>query len=323
MAANPLSTASLPNAIDRRVRKHFLDTYPTVEPMLDKLFKIARQEDATEYEEDYQGLAQYESTSEAETYKLDNFGEGYNTSYTPVKYTKRVPITYEAQKWDKAALTEAGNVGAEMARAAADTIEERAASVFNNGFSTSYTSYGDALPLFSTAHTRPDGGTSQSNASATSITLSDENLETATQAFREQKNKRGRLVRTKPRVLLVPPALEAEALRITKSDQRSDTADNDVNVFNMREYYGGKMAVIVWDYLSNTAGGSDTAWFLLDPQLHKVTWKWADKPMVRKDDTTGKQSDILYFLGMFYASYGWSDWIGTWGSQGTGAAYSS
>ena len=92
-----LTTEQLPNAVDRRIRKHFLDTYPTVAPKLEKVFKIGKQEDLTEYEEDYQGLAQYESTAETETYKLDNFGEAYQTTYTPTKYTKRVPVTMETQ----------------------------------------------------------------------------------------------------------------------------------------------------------------------------------------------------------------------------------
>lgn len=320
--AGTLTTGHIPNAVDRRVRTHYLDTYPTVEPKLEKVFKIKKQEDYTEYEEDYQGLAQHEATSEGETYKLDNFGEAYQTTYTPTKYTKRVAYTMESQMWDKAQITKAENMGSEMAKSAADTIEELAASVFNNGFSTSYTSYGDSKPLFSTDHTRPDGGTAQSNASANSIVFSDEALETALVAFRGQKNKRGRLVRTRPDVLLVPPALEKEAIHVTKSEKRSGTADNDKNVYNMRSYYGGMLDIIVWEYLGSAAGGSDTAWYLLDSDLHKITWKWAKKPTVTRDEYTGKQNDTLYFLSMFYASYGWSDWVGAWGSQGTGAAYS-
>lgn len=319
--ANVLTTSQLPNAIDRRVRKHFLDTYPTVEPMLDKVFSIDKQEDETEYEQDYQGLGQYESTAEATTYAADNFGEGYQTTYTPTKYTKKVPITYEARKWDKSALTTAGNVGSEMAKAAADTIEETAASVFNNGFDTSHTSYGDSKPLFSVDHDRPDGGSAGSNASGDSVPFGDEALEDAYVDFRDQRNKRGRLVRTQPKILLGPPALEGEMRRVTASQQRADTGDNDINVNTMREYYGGSVKVLIWEYLSEASGGSDTAWFILDPDLCKITWKWADKPQVTRDDTTGIQADILYFLGMYYASYGWSDYVGSYRSQGDMSEY--
>lgn len=318
-----LTTSQIPNAIDRRIRSHFKDEYEAHPPMFDKILKVLDQEDYNQYEQDYQGLGNYEVTSEGETYKQDNVGEGFQTVYTPIKYTKSVPYTMEANMWDKAGLTKAGYLGEEMAREARNTIEEEAASLFNNGFDTAFTSYGDSKPLFSTDHTRPDGGTAQSNASATSVALSGEALEDAQQEFRVQKNKRGRLIRTTPECLLVPPALEAEALRITKSQQRVGTADNDTNVQKLREYYGGNMKVIVWDYLGAAVGGSDTAWFICDPSIHKVTWRWAKKPTTKRDETTGIQNDTHYFLGMFYASKGWSDWVGTWGSQGTGAAYSS
>lgn len=324
MAANPLTTSAIPAAVDRRVRKHFLDTYPTVEPRLEKVFGVVdKQEDLNEYEQDYMGLGQYEVTGEGETYKDDNFGEAYQTVYTPVKRTKKVGFTMESDMWDKSGMTKADNVGAELARAAADTIETEAASVFINGFSTSFTSYGDSKPLFSTDHTRPDGATAQSNASASGLVFSGDALEVAMAALRGQKNKRGRGVRTVPRVLLVPPALEAEARRVTGSINRAGTADNDANVFKMREFYGGDIKVVVWEYLGASYGGSDTAWYLLDTDLNKITWKWAKKPNVRRDETTGIQNDTMYFLGMFYASKGWSDWIGTWGSKGDGAVYSS
>ncbi len=321
--AGLLTTSQLPNAVDRRVRKHFLDTYPTVEPKLDVVFKIDTQEDLNEYEQDYQGLGRFQVTAEGEQYKSDNFAEGFQTVYTPSKLTKLVDITMESQKWDKAMITKAENVGAEIARAAADTVEADAASVFINGFSTSYTSYGDAKPLFSNDHTRPDGGTAQRNASASSVAFSADALEVAFNDLRSQKNKRGRLVRAVPRVLLVPPALEAEALRVTKSQARPGVADNDINVHMMREYYGGNIKVIVWEYLGAAMGGSDTAWFVLDTDLHKITWKWAEKPSVKRDDTTGIQNDTMFFLGMYYASFGWSDWVGTWGSKGDGTTYSS
>lgn len=327
MAAGTLTTAQIPNAVDRRIKKHFRDTYPTVEPMLEKIFKMETQEDKNEYEQDYQGLGRFETTAEGERFKSDNFGEGYQTVYIPVKKTKLVDVTWESTVWDKSAITKAENIGAEIARAAAQTIEEDAASVFLNGFSSGTTSYGDSKPLFSIDHTRPDGGTAQSNASANGVPFSGEALEAAIVALRGQKNKRGRLILSRPRVLLVPPELEAEAIRVTKSTLRSGVNDNDANVFRMKEYKGGMLAdnVIVWDYLSAAAGigGTGKHWFVLDTDLHMITWKWKEKPMIEKDETTGKQNDLLYYLAKYYASKGWSDWVGTWGSKGDGQAYSS
>lgn len=323
--AGELTTGQIPNAIDRRVRKHFRDEYPKVDPQIEKIFVIETQEDANEYEQDYAGLGKYEVTAEGETFKLDAPGEGYSTVYIPVKKTKRVPYTYEASKWDKAALTTAANTGKELAAAAADTVEDDAASILRNAFSTSYTSYGDSKPLCSTDHTYPDSSAAQSNASANGLAMSPEGIEIAVTAMRGQKNKRGRLIKVRPTALIVPPALEAEAVRITKSTLKAGTGDNDTNPLRLKEYSGGMLAdkVIVWDYLAASEGGSDTAWFLQDRNLAKLMWKWAEKPSVERDETTGKQNDVTYYLGKFYASKGWSDFVGIWGSKGDGAAYSS
>lgn len=197
-------------------------------------------------------------------------------------------------------------------------------SVPNNAFSTSYTSYGDTKPLCSTAHTRADGGSNQSNASATGITLTEENLETGILAMRGQLDDRGNLISMVPNVLLVPPALEKEALQIVKSSGRSDTADNDINVYNMKEYTGGQLRVIVWDYLGAAAGGSDTAWFLLSQGDHQLNWGWRRKPSTEKLDlSVGAKNEVAYWKMDFRAAYGWRDWRGVWGSKGDGAAYSS
>ena len=44
---------------------------------------------------------------------------------------------------------------------------------------------------------------------------------------------------------------------ITKSELRSDTANNDTN------YYNGRVDVIATTYLGSANGGSETAWFVM------------------------------------------------------------
>lgn len=320
----PMTTTEFANAIDRGVRKHFVDRYKALRPKLEILFKVSDQKDKNEEEMAYTGFGPMQATSEGERYQVDSRTEMYKTTYTPVKYTSTAQASYEMQLWDKTKkLAQASGIGEGQAKQVAREMERVSASVFTKAFTAATTSYGDSKPLCSTDHTRADGATAQSNASSTGITLTHDNLDTAIQALRMQLDDRGQLFTQTPQILLVPPALEQTALVVTKSANRSGVSDNDTNIYGMKEYYGGRLKVVVWEYLANAVGGSDTAWFLLSNE-HLVSWKWADKPMVGKmDTTTGYLNDMIFWKVRFYASIGWSDWRGVWGSQGDGAAYSS
>ena len=131
--------------------------------------------------------------------------------------------------------------------------------MFNSGFNTGFNSYGDGLPLFSTAHTRKDGGSNQSNASSTGIPLTEANLETGILAMREILDHKGqpKMVGWGRILLIVPPALEKEAVEITQSTLQSNTANNNTN------WYKGQnidLVVIPWlGAIQGTAWDSGTA----------------------------------------------------------------
>ena len=314
-----VNTSAFQTAIDPGVRKHFVLGYKQLASNLEKVFMVDKQESETDVFKNYTGLGQFPAVGEGQNYDTDAPIESYGVSLTPVKYGELMKITYEMQKWTK--TKDILNSSKMLGEAARRTAETKAASVLNNGFDTDYTSYTDTKPLFSTSHTRADGGTAQSNASSTGITLTEDNLETAILAQELVLDDRGELIDVFARKLIIAPALRKQALIITRSGLRSDTANNDANVYTMEEY-NGSIDMLVWKYLSATAGGSDTAWFLMDQSVCKLMWQWADKPNVSVDKSTGFKNDTIQYKGRFYASYGWGDWRGIWGSQGDGAAYS-
>ncbi len=307
--------------IDPGIKKYFYDIFKELAPKLDRVLKVETTTEAYQEVSAYAGLGVVPQLDEGETYPEDAVVATYTTTLTPEKYGTLVSVShelYDDQREKIAGKTEAA------ARALARKIESLGASPFVNGYSTSYTSYGDAKPLFSVSHTRADGGTAQSNASATGITLTDANLETGILAMRTQLDDRGNMKDIVPSTLLVPPALLKEALVITKSEKRSNTGDNDANVYAMSEYTGGMLRVVEWNYLGAAAGGSDTAWYLLDDSAHLVTWLWRERPrIVMAPESVGFKNDIWYWKARFRADFGWYDWRGTWGSKGDGAAYAS
>ena len=316
----PATVASNSKLVDPGVKAVLADNYSMLDEKLMKIFKSVEMRTISEEFAGYAGLGSIPLVNEAAEFSEDAILHTYDTTLTAYKYGELLSISYELLEDDLSGAIEKAKYGS---RALVRAAEKLGADVFNNGFSTSYTSYGDGKPLFSVGHTRADGGTAQSNASATGIVLSEENLETAILAMRSQLDDRGNLVSIVPNILLVPPALEKEALIITKSSNRSDTADNDTNVYNLREYTGGQLKVVVWDYLGAAAGGSDTAWFLLSSQDHQLSWGWRRKPAVKKlEEAVGAKNEIAYWKMSFRAAYGWRDWRGVWASKGDAQAYS-
>lgn len=315
-----LTTTLTPAAVDAAVKKHFVDGYKQVAPKLDMVFKVTTQENLNDEYRNYAGVEDYTVVNEGTTFPSTDPLQSYNTILTPVKYGRLFEVTYEMRKWDK--TRDLVNGAQLLGKAAARKIEKEAAAVFNNAFNTAFTSYGDGRPLCSTQHPRADGLGIISNASASSIALTEANLEAAILALEEQLDDRGNIIDITATTILVPPALRKEALVIVNSDYKPGTDYNDVNVYaGMQEYYG-TLNVIVWKYLGAAAGGSDTAWFLLDKNQHKVTWQWAEKPRVERDASVGFKEHVLTYRGFFYASKGWTDFRGVWGSKGDGSTYS-
>ena len=231
----------------------------------------------------------------------------YDVLYTHNTYAKGFKVSKELVDDDQYNVMNAKPE--QLGKAARRTEEIAGANVFNRAFNTSYQG-GDAVPLCSTVHTRSDGGTSQSNASATGITLTEANYETGKIAMRNQLDDKGMKIDVRANKILVPIQLEKTSRIIFESNLRSNTADNDLNV------YKGELSIVPWIYMDRNS----THWFILDTDQHKVTWFWREKANFKQD--VAFETDAALFKVRERFSTGFSDWRGIWGSQGDSAAYS-
>lgn len=265
------------------------------------------------------GIGTLAEVPEGQTIPQQSPLNGYTTRYTVKDYAAIIPITHKMLRGDLYSVTTIQRLFTKLGKAANRTIDKNFFSMFNNGFTTSYTSYGDAKPLFSTSHPRKDGGTAQSNASSTGITLTYANLEVATLAMREVLDDRGQIIDIGEGklTLLVPPALEKEAVVLTESVLIPGEADNDINY----HHYKGNVNVVVAKWLSAAAGGSDTAWYLLANGDHEMNLFIRES--FETDSWEDKTTRTMNVRGTLAHAYGWSSWYGVWGSKGDGAAYSS
>lgn len=147
-----------------------------------------------------------------------------------------------------------------FARMARVSQDDNAFRWFRGAFTTSLTADGSA---FISTHTLIGGGT-QSNLVTGALTSS--TLNDAIVKMREMKNQAGIILGDVPSILLVPSTLFQKAIQETQSALVADNANNAINVW--RSAYG--IIVKSSPYLGASAGGSDTAWFLLSDN-HSVT----------------------------------------------------
>ena len=136
------------------------------------------------------------------------------------------------------------------------TKEIYGANVLNTATTYNASVGGDGKSLCASDHPI-DGGT-VSNLPATPVDLNESTLLNAMIAIRTNfKDQAGLKVFARGRKLIVPPQLEPVAIRLTKTELRPGTADNDVNAIMMTA--GG----LPESYMVNDFLTSARAWFLL------------------------------------------------------------
>lgn len=298
--------ANFGDLLEPGLRKIFDDKYNEIPEVFSSIFHVDSSNVDVERDSAVTGFGLLTQTAEGGAITYEDPIQMYDVSYVHLKYTKGFKVSEELVEDDRYNVIK--KKPAALAKAARRTAEYLAAQVFNNGFSSG--TGGDGKYLFSTAHPRADGGTAQSNASSTGITLTETNLNTALLAMRGQLDDKGQKISVKADTIVVPPALEKTAQILTNSKMRPGTADNDFN------YYEGMLKIVSWDWLSST-----TAWFLLDSSEHELHWFWRIRPEFKQD--TSFDTGMALYKTRFRSSRGWSDWRGTYGSAGDGAAYSS
>ena len=136
------------------------------------------------------------------------------------------------------------------------TKEIYGANVLNTATTYNGSVGGDGVALVSASHPI-DGGT-VSNTPATQVELNESTLLNGMISIRTNfKDQAGLKVFARGRKLVVPPQLEPIAIRLTKTELRPGTADNDVNAIMMTS--GG----LPEGYMVNDFLTSSIAWFLL------------------------------------------------------------
>jgi hypothetical protein len=184
----------------------------------------------------------------------NNAGERFIWAFNHIEVALGYAITRKAID-DNLYKTQFNPTNLKLQEAFAQFKEIQAANIFNNGTTYTASTIGDGVAFFSTAHPF-DGGT-WANTSTVPKSLNESTLLADMTNVRTQfVNERGLRILSRARRLIVPPNLEAVAIRLTKTELRPGTADNDVNA--ILSLSGGlPEGHIVLDFLT-----SNFAWFL-------------------------------------------------------------
>jgi|GEM_PF-2209438 len=194
------------------------------------------------------------------------------------------PLVWQAgMKYDRFLLSNAKLINLKtehgmFALGAARTRNACAGGIFTNADQTSFTVNGvslnwtltaNGLPLASNSQTSANYSTTQDNLEA--LELTEENLETVCQKAFDVKDENGNYAGIQPDTLVVPTALRKKALEVVGSTGKSDTADNNANV------YDGNLRVVVWDQFRKQSGKTGQPWAVIDSQAAQESLKWINR----------------------------------------------
>ena len=278
--------------------------YEQIPAQYDKIFtkhdsKMALERTA---EMRFLGLAQLK-TEGGQTAFDNNAGERYVYNQEHVEIALGYAITRKAID-DNLYKTQfmPSNLG--LNEAFLQTKEIYGANVLNTATTYNAAIGGDGKSLVATDHPI-DGGTI-SNRSSTDADLNEASLLNAMISIRYNfRDQAGLKVFARGRKLVVPPQLEPVAIRLTKTELRPGTADNDVNAIMMTA--GGlPEGYMVNDYLT-----SQYAWFLL---TNIDGLSYMERIKYEADMQVDFVTDNLLVKGYERYSFGYYNWRSIWAS---------
>lgn len=301
-----ISTGSHPKALWPGIKAWWGRNYNQFPQEWKEIFDLETSNKA--YEEDVEitgfGLAPIKSEGAAVEYDQEN--QGLVSRYVHIAYSLGYIVTKEELDDNQYEVVSKRRTEA-LAFSVRQTLENVGANILNRAFNTSYAPTGETgVSLCSTSHVT-GGGLTQSNRLATDADLSEASLEDMIVQIMTAQNARGLRISLTPRKMIVPPQLVFTAQRILKSDQRVNTANNDVNaVKSMGLLPGG---AVVNHYLTDT-----DAWFIkTDAPRGLIAYERQKADFNQDNDFDTSNAKAKSYVRM---AFGATDFRGIYGTPG-------
>ena len=252
------------------------------------------------------GFANAEVKAEGSGVSFDEAQETYTARYTHDTIALAFAITEEAIE-DNLYDRLASRYTKALARSMSNAKQVKAVAPLNNGLASVATfKSGDTVSLFSTNHTTVSG-TAVKNTLTTQADLNETSLEQALVDIAGMTDERGLIVAARGTKMIIPSANQFNAERLTKSQGRTGTADNDINA-------SVSMGMIPQGYRVNNYLTDTDSWYIITdvPNGMKMFQRAALKTAMEGDFDTG---NVRYKARERY-SFGVSDYRGIFGVEG-------
>ena len=269
-----------------------------------EIYETETSERSFEEETKLSGFSAAPVKNEGSAIRYDNGQEAFTARYNHETIALGFSLTEEAIE-DNLYDSLSARYTKGLARAMSYTKQVKAAAVINNGFSASYPG-GDGVALFSTAHPLVSGGTN-SNTPSTQADLNETSLENAVIQIAAWTDERDLLIAAKPRKLIVPSALQFVATRLLETSLRVGTNDNDINALKNN-------GSIPEGYTINHFLTDNNGWYLTTDVPNGMK-HFIRTPLSNSMDGDFDTGNVRYKSRERY-SFGWSDPLGMFGSQG-------
>jgi len=269
-----------------------------------EIYETETSERSFEEETKLSGFSAAPVKNEGSAIAYDNAQEAWTARYNHETIALGFSLTEEAIE-DNLYDSLSARYTKSLARAMAYTKQVKAAAVLNNGFTTGYNG-GDGVPLFSASHPLVSGGTN-SNIPSTPADLNETSLEAAVIQISLWTDERGLLIASKPKKLVVPPALQFVATRLLETELRVGTNDNDINA--IKNNGAVSEGYTINHFLTDTNG-----WFLTTDVPNGMK-HFVRSPLAQSMDGDFDTGNVRYKSRERY-SFGWSDPLGMFGSAG-------
>jgi hypothetical protein len=277
-----------------------------------EIYETEKSERSFEEETKLSGFSAAPVKNEGSAIAYDNAQEAFTARYTHETIALGFSITEEAVE-DNLYDSLSARYTKALARAMAYTKQVKAAAVINNGFNGAYLG-GDGVTLFgnNSSSTRVGhplvGGGVNYNSPTTGVDLNETALENAVIQIAAWTDERGLLIAAKPRKMVIPPALMFVAKRLLDTELRVQTADNDINALK-------QMGAIPEGYTVNHFLTDPNGWYLTTDVPNGMK-HFERMPLANSMDGDFDTGNVRYKARERY-SFGWSDPLGMWGSQGS------
>jgi len=265
------------------------------------LYEVESSDRAFEEEVLFTGFGGAPVKGEGAAVVYDDASESYTARYTAETVALAFAVTEEAME-DNLYDTFAKLRAKGLARSMANTKQQKAADLYNNGFATNQ---GDGVPMFSAAH--PVTGTGTVTNLTTAAAIAEATIEAAIIQIQKITDDRGILVGAAAESLHIPTDLLFTADVLLNTPGITASADNDINAVR-------HLGVIPDGFYVNRRFTDTNAWFIKTnvPNGTKMFNRTPLQTKMEPDFDTGN----LRFKARERYSFGVSDWRGWFGNAG-------